>query len=431
MRGFVGWLFTAAFTAGTFLFYYSDSPVGGIFGVNQGLAHVIAQGGIYISSTLYVQGHAMFLDSYDGAQEEITTRVNAMVEADRADESGNSSGWLTRLFRYLEGAFLIGIVAFFQYLFLGLLWLVYWICQAQYLWGYVGLSVLALLGPVFIPFLLFSQTDWLFWGWAKGLVQCAVHMIVSATVFVFVAVLMVLPLNRLLGVDTPGAPTSFAGAGEYLAMFVEFIPSIVMGLLGSVAVGSIAGQLTSGTAPAAAGLMHRASQLVAHGASATSPFVGVGRGGPVPQSMQTLAPGGKAPGAHPSQSAAAGAVLAARQGLRPSAGVGAPATGSPGPGAKAPVLASGLALRQARQVLDPALNKFERGEMSPHAFRTLYTQTMGKLASASKLDTKRVSKAFVETVGPQSRMDRLYGSSRRARETWRASRTSDPGPQPT
>ena len=59
----------------------------------------------------------------------------------------------------------------------------YWICQAQYLWGYVGLSVLALLGPVFIPFILFPQTDWLFWGWVKGLAQCAVHMIVSAADF--------------------------------------------------------------------------------------------------------------------------------------------------------------------------------------------------------------------------------------------------------
>ena len=201
--------------------------------------------------------------------------------------------------------------------------------------------------------------------------------------------------------------------------------------LGSVAVGPIAGQLTSGSAPGGAGLMHRASQLISGVASAGSPFAAVGRGGPVPQSMQTLAAGGQAPGLHPSQSGAAAAVVAARQGLRSPAGVAAPVGGSPGPGAKAPVLASGLALRQARHVLDPALRKFERGEMKAHDFRNLYTQTMGKLDHASKLDTKRVSKAFVETVGPQSRMDRLYGSSRGASDSWRSSRRSDPGPQPT
>ena len=169
-------------------------------------------GGIFIASTLYVQGHGMFLDSYTHAQGNMLGRAyNSLNVAASADEGLTST--VAGIFRFLESAFLIGLMYLFQNLFLGLLWIVYWICQAQYLWGYVGLSLLALLGPVFIPFLLFSQTDWLFWGWAKGLVQCAVHMIVSGAVFTFVAVLMVLPLNRLLGVDDPSAPTSFVGLG--------------------------------------------------------------------------------------------------------------------------------------------------------------------------------------------------------------------------
>ena len=49
MRGFVGWLLTASFAAGTLVFYYSPSPVATIFGPTQGLAHLIAQGGIYVS----------------------------------------------------------------------------------------------------------------------------------------------------------------------------------------------------------------------------------------------------------------------------------------------------------------------------------------------------------------------------------------------
>jgi hypothetical protein len=43
-----------------------------------------------------------------------------------------------------------------------------------------------LLGPVFIPFFIVPDLDWLFWGWLKSLIQYSFYPVVAnAYVFVF------------------------------------------------------------------------------------------------------------------------------------------------------------------------------------------------------------------------------------------------------
>ena len=52
--------------------------------------------------------------------------------------------------------------------------------------GLVATGVAVLVGPVFIPFFLVPQLDWLFWGWLKSLVQYAFYQVIAqAFVFVF------------------------------------------------------------------------------------------------------------------------------------------------------------------------------------------------------------------------------------------------------
>ncbi|MPY90856.1 MAG: hypothetical protein GEU99_23450 [Luteitalea sp.] len=45
--------------------------------------------------------------------------------------------------------------------------------------GYVAVAVCILLGPVFVPFLLFANFDWLFWGWLKALLQFAFYQVIA------------------------------------------------------------------------------------------------------------------------------------------------------------------------------------------------------------------------------------------------------------
>jgi hypothetical protein len=52
--------------------------------------------------------------------------------------------------------------------------------------GLVATGVAVLVGPLFIPFFLVPQLDWLFWGWLKSLLQYAFYQVIAqAFVFVF------------------------------------------------------------------------------------------------------------------------------------------------------------------------------------------------------------------------------------------------------
>jgi TrbL/VirB6 plasmid conjugal transfer protein len=52
--------------------------------------------------------------------------------------------------------------------------------------GLVATGVAVLVGPVFIPFFLVPQLDWLFWGWIKSLLQYAFYQVIAqAFVFIF------------------------------------------------------------------------------------------------------------------------------------------------------------------------------------------------------------------------------------------------------
>jgi type IV secretory pathway VirB6-like protein len=49
-------------------------------------------------------------------------------------------------------------------------------------YGAIGSTVVGLLGPVFIPFLVIEKLDWLFWGWLKGFLGFAFYKVVAAAV---------------------------------------------------------------------------------------------------------------------------------------------------------------------------------------------------------------------------------------------------------
>jgi TrbL/VirB6 plasmid conjugal transfer protein len=52
--------------------------------------------------------------------------------------------------------------------------------------GYVAAAIAVMLGPIFIPFFIVPNMEWLFWGWLKSLIQYAFYPVVAnAYVFVF------------------------------------------------------------------------------------------------------------------------------------------------------------------------------------------------------------------------------------------------------
>jgi len=72
-----------------------------------------------------------------------------------------------------------------------LLWLAAVVTEALALivvaFGVVATAVCILLGPVFIPFFIVPQLDWLFWGWLKAFIQYAFYQVVAAGVLYVVS----------------------------------------------------------------------------------------------------------------------------------------------------------------------------------------------------------------------------------------------------
>jgi type IV secretory pathway VirB6-like protein len=47
-------------------------------------------------------------------------------------------------------------------------------------YGAIGATVIGLLGPVFIPWMVFDKTDFLFWGWLKAFLGFEFYKVVAA-----------------------------------------------------------------------------------------------------------------------------------------------------------------------------------------------------------------------------------------------------------
>ena len=47
-------------------------------------------------------------------------------------------------------------------------------------YGAVGSTIVGLLGPIFIPFLVFEKLDFLFWGWLKAFISFSFYKVVAA-----------------------------------------------------------------------------------------------------------------------------------------------------------------------------------------------------------------------------------------------------------
>jgi type IV secretory pathway VirB6-like protein len=47
-------------------------------------------------------------------------------------------------------------------------------------YGAIAATIVGLLGPIFIPFLVFDKLDWLFWGWLKAYLGFSFYKVVAA-----------------------------------------------------------------------------------------------------------------------------------------------------------------------------------------------------------------------------------------------------------
>jgi hypothetical protein len=107
------------------------------------------------------------------------------------------------------------------------------------MFGYVATAVILLLGPLFIPFKIVPQMEWMFWGWFRAFIQFAFYqLIASAYVFVFGGFLM-----KIMGATV--SPMSGSDLGY---LFVPLVLTLITFVLGTIKIPALTTAIFSGRA---------------------------------------------------------------------------------------------------------------------------------------------------------------------------------------
>ena len=64
-------------------------------------------------------------------------------------------------------------------------------------YGAIGASIVGLFGPVFIPWMVFNKTDFLFWGWLKAFLGFEFYKVVAAATLSMISHLLITYLTAV------------------------------------------------------------------------------------------------------------------------------------------------------------------------------------------------------------------------------------------
>lgn len=129
---------------------------------------------------------------------------------------------------------------------------------AQVIWGYFGLALALLLGPIFIPWLVVPQLSWLFWGWFRTVINYSFYGAVAAGIYRVIAEVGITMLGRIG--DAP-VFTSATGLGELIDDVGMVLGFAVASILASLKVGEFVQLLLSGAGSMSSGLGTRVMQM--------------------------------------------------------------------------------------------------------------------------------------------------------------------------
>ena len=128
------------------------------------------------------------------------------------------------------------------------------VTYAQVIWAQVALAILIILGPIFIPFLVFDPLSFLFWGWFRAMLTYSFYAVIAGAVlrvFSAVGISYITSLgNANLDIE------SFMDVGLWT---LAVVPFFIAGILASLKCGELASMLVTSGGAAGSGLMGMAT----------------------------------------------------------------------------------------------------------------------------------------------------------------------------
>ena len=128
------------------------------------------------------------------------------------------------------------------------------VTYAQVIWAQIAMAILIILGPVFIPFLVFEPLAFLFWGWFKGMITYSLYAVIAG------AVLRVFSAVGIAYITTiGGANLNVESMTEVGLWTLAVIPLFISGMLSALKCGELASMLVTSGSSASSGLLSMAT----------------------------------------------------------------------------------------------------------------------------------------------------------------------------
>ena len=137
------------------------------------------------------------------------------------------------------------------------------VTYAQVIWAQIALAILTLLGPVFIPWLVFEPMSFMFWGWFRAMMTYSLYAVIAG------AVMRVFSGVGLAYVTSLGsAQLNWQSLGDLGLWLLAVLPLFVAGILSSLKCGELASMLVAGAGASGSGLMGAAAAAATGGKAA-------------------------------------------------------------------------------------------------------------------------------------------------------------------
>ena len=141
------------------------------------------------------------------------------------------------------------------------------VTYAQVIWAHVALAILTILGPIFIPFLVFEPLSFLFWGWFRAMITYSLYAVIAG------AVLRVFSAVGLSYITSLGnANLDIESLTDVGTWSLAVVPLFIAGILASLKCGELASMIVTSAGAAGSGLMGMATTgaVVASGGAAAA-----------------------------------------------------------------------------------------------------------------------------------------------------------------
>ena len=156
-------------------FYTTTIP-----GMSQTFPGMIAEGGNFLHELLLGDIISSMQSELGGMVRDIA--ANMQTQSDQGNVIGIMTGGIHVFITAVAGSIIMALLVL-------MLIVLFAVTYAQVIWAQIALAILIILGPIFIPFLVFEPLAFLFWGWFKGMLTYSLYAVIAGAVLrVFSAV---------------------------------------------------------------------------------------------------------------------------------------------------------------------------------------------------------------------------------------------------